>query len=74
MKKYEMKEECLAVNGEHAWKEVSGDTLGGASISCAVYHTDGYCDWNDKREECYHCPATRSYTRTQAPKFEWIES
>ena len=71
MKTYETKEECLKVNGEHAWYDVPKSNNG---VSCAMYHEDGYCDWNDPKQKCHHCPATRNYTRTQAPKFEWIES
>jgi hypothetical protein len=70
MKQYATKEECLAVNGEHAWYDLNK----GTSIGCLVYHTDGYCSHNDPVMKCHHCPATKTYTRIQAPKFEWIES
>lgn len=70
MKQYQTKEECIKEKGEHAWHEVKKDSM----LGCAVYHADGYCSWNDPTEQCYHCPAKRSYTRTQPAIFEWIES
>ena len=70
MKKYKTKEQCIEVNGEHAWKKVERDF----GMSCAVDHLDGHCSYNDPQEECWHCPAVRTYSRTQAPVFEWIES
>lgn len=69
MKQFETKEECLKENGGHAWHKIQ-DTSG---MSCAVYHSDGYCSWDDPKEKCYHCLAERTFTRTQSPKFEWIE-
>ena len=74
MKTYSTKEGCIAENGEHAWYKPTGGDFGGAGISCAVYHMDGFCDMNDPMEKCHHCPAVRHYRRVQAPRFEWIES
>jgi hypothetical protein len=69
MKKYDTKEECLKVNGEHAWHEV----IDNSGMSCLVYHTDGYCSNNDPLKQCYHCPARKIYTRVQPATFEWQE-
>lgn len=68
MTKYETTEECLKVNGEHAW--VKNESKG---ISCLVYHADGYCSWNDPSYNCYHCPAKKTYTRIQAPQYQWVD-
>ena len=68
MKEYTTTEECLKVNGEHAWKE-----LPKSGISCAVYHSDGYCSWNDPVFKCYHCPARKTYTRKQAAVYGWVD-
>lgn len=69
MKTYNTKEECLKENGEHAWYKFENTS----GISCLVYHTDGYCSHNEPVWNCYHCPARKVYTRTQAEIFEWVE-
>ena len=69
MKTFETKEECLKENGEHAWYR-----LPPSNISCLVMHGEGGCPDAGPKEKCYHCPAYRSYTLTQAPRHEWIES
>ena len=68
MKTYKTKEECIEVNGQHAWY-----SLPKSSISCLVYHPDGHCSWNDPQEKCYHCPAKRTYTRTQREIYNWVD-
>ena len=68
MKQYDTPEECLAINGEHAWRE-----LPRSHVSCLVLHPDGYCPLNDKKEKCYHCPALRQYTRQQSEIFSWVD-
>lgn len=70
MKKFETKEECLKVNGEHAWYEIKNSSI----IGCAVFHPDGYCSRNDPIKKCYHCPAQKHYTRKQPAIFEWVEN
>lgn len=68
MKQYETPEECIKINGEHAWQDIPS-----SGMACAVMHYDNYCDWDERRQKCYHCPATRRYARTVAPKFEWVD-
>jgi hypothetical protein len=70
MKTFETKEECLKEMGEHCWVEVIKNN----DMSCLVDHQDGYCSHNDRVEKCNHCPARKTYTRTQSAQFNWLEN
>lgn len=68
IKQFQTPEECLKEMGEHAWKQ----DISTMPFVCAVMHFDSYCSNNDKKEQCYHCPAKRRHTRKQAEVWEWV--
>jgi hypothetical protein len=68
MEEFYSKEECLEINGNHYWYDLPVEMTG-----CLIYHEDGYCTHNDRRQKCALCPAKRRYTRVVAPKWDWVD-